>query len=433
MKDYRGNPVGTQSHAILTAVDHFQQQIVASGSSADNILTAVQSHPESMVLQLYSAIFYLFGQDNGAKAIAFQHLRQAEQVLSSAGIRECLLLQAVSAWSQNDYKAGLERLHAITQQFPRDIFSAKLAEWLYYCSGQYYHAQRYLALCERIAKENQDQAYFLAMHAFAHELNGHLQEAQILAEKAITLEKGVAWAHHCLAHVYLNSNQIATGIQCLQAFQPEWQTIFPLLRGHNIWHLALFHLANRDEQEIMNLYPSIFGTLPDLVGEHIDSISLLWRMDLAGLPQDKPFKVISTYIKEKPFEYHTGFNTVHYMYCLGRVGEVATLQQALSELEMYAKSNTDPLWIQVIFPLVKAIHAFLQQDYGAASELIQPILQESFAIGGSDAQDELITQTYLMALIRSGKINDAQKVFDTYLAHYKNTELARYWFEGEYP
>ena len=50
--------------------------------------------------------------------------------------RERALYRALTLWHANDNLRALETLEAITVEWPRDLFSAKLAEFLYYMLGQ---------------------------------------------------------------------------------------------------------------------------------------------------------------------------------------------------------------------------------------------------------------------------------------------------------
>lgn len=432
METARGLAVSTNSGNVIDAVNHFHEQILASKPEAQRILQAADNYTDNFLLQVYAAIFYLYAQQDTATALAANYLYKAEKLSAKTNLREKLLYQGARAWQRRDYECALTLLTSVTELYPRDTLAAKFAEWIFYCTGQKYQASRYLSFCERMASVNQDESHFLAMHAFAYELNGLLDEAQGMAEQALSIEPLTPWAHHCLAHVYLNNNKIDTGLRVMQPFQTSWESILSLLRGHNTWHVALFHLANRNQDAVMQLYPTIFGTLPDVVCEQLDAISLLWRMDLAGLSQNDYYPSIINHIDPMPNEHYTGFNTLHYLYCLARAGEWQKVNLALASIQKYIETMnpgyTHSLWRKIILPAGKGVVAFAQHDYQQACRLFKPVISQCFMVGGSDAQDELFTQTYLVCLIRLNKMKEAHQFFDHYLSHYKNTALAAYWF-----
>ncbi|CDZ78310.1 hypothetical protein BN59_02620 [Legionella massiliensis] len=435
METQRGLQVSTNSIEVIQSINHFHHQIVGSGKFAEDILSAAEHHPDNLLIQTYAAAFYLYAQENVTTNLAAAHLLKAEKQLPKANLREQLSYQAVHSWLRLDYQAALNLFSALTELFPRDTLAAKFAEWLFYCSGQVYQSQRFLAFCEKMAKYNQDESHFLAIHAFALQLSGKHKASMALAERAIDMELITPWAHHCLAHAYLFESDLGGGIACLRRFQSSWEQILPLLKGHNSWHLALFYLANRDETEVLALFnQGIFGTLPETALEQLDAISLLWRMDMAGMPQDNLFKSIANYLGVHPFEPYTGFNSAHFIYCLARAGEKKQVEKALKAIQSYANSLAEgysrELWLTVNLPFCKAISYFVESDHQNVCKLLSPIIDSCFQMGGSDAQDELFTQTYLLSLLGCKKKDEAKRVFTNYLAHYENTALADYWFSG---
>lgn len=437
MKTARGLAVTTDSTQAIGDIDYFHQQIVSSGKSADAVLEAAKNHVDNLLIQTYAAAFYLYGQEHTATNNATAYLLQAEKCLRTANLREKLTYQAVRAWQRLDYECAISLFTSIAALFPRDTLAIKFAEWLFYCSGQAFQAKRFLALCEKSAPENQDESHFLAIHSFALELCGHYSQAKVMAERAIDMDLLTPWAHHTLAHVYLLQNDISSGISCLRKLQPSWDKILPLLKGHNSWHLALFYLANRKKTETIELFnSSIFGIWPDTVLEQLDAISLLWRLDMAGFPQDDLFKEIAGHLNQHPYEQYTGFNSIHFLYCLARIDDEKAINRALETMITYAKAlqpgYAQNLWHNVTLPFCKGILAFVRKDYHASCDMLAPIITDCFQMGGSDAQDELFLQTYLLSLLRSKRQVEAEQFFAKYLSHYKNTPLAEYWFTNRH-
>ncbi|KTC78211.1 tetratricopeptide repeat protein [Legionella brunensis] len=432
METLRGLEVTTNSIQVIDKINYFHQQILGSGNNASIILDAVNENPHNLLLQTYAAAFYLYAQEDAATEIAANYLLQAEKQLQKANLREKLTFQAVRAWQRLDYEAALTLLTSLVELFPRDTLALKFAEWLFYCSGQAFHAQTFLALCESCARHNQDESHFLAIHSFALELCGQYEKAKAMAEQAISMERVTPWAHHTLAHTYLLENDIEGGINRLQNLQDSWANILSLLRGHNSWHLALFHLANRDEATTMKLFPDIFGTLPDTALEQLDAISLLWRMDMAGLPQNKIFKLVLSHIGTHPFEHYIGFNNAHFIYCLAKADELELADKSLKAMESYINvlpvGSSRDLWGKIALPMCQGIKAFAQQDYKSACNLMSPIIDNCIQLGGSDAQNELYTQTYLLSLLKCNQQEKAGQFFAKHLSHYQNTALADYWF-----
>ncbi|WP_133128469.1 tetratricopeptide repeat protein [Legionella nagasakiensis] len=433
METEKGLAVTAFSMNAVESINDFHHQILGSGPDALKILDAAVNYPDCPLIQTYAGIAYLYAQENSATEIAEKYFAQAEKTLHSANLREKLIYYAAKAWASLDYQGALSILTAIVHLFPRDTLALKFAEWLFYCVGQAQNAEPFLSLCEQAAGANQKEPHFLAIHSFALELNGRYQEAQQMAEKAMDLEAATPWAHHTLAHVYLLTQQMDKGTLFLESVAPSWNQIFTLLKSHNTWHLALFYLSKRDERKILELYrQGIFGVLPDSVGEQIDAISLLWRMDMAGLNQKALYEKIVSHLNQHPWEYYSGFNSVHFIYALAKSGKGSEAEEALNKLKAHA-ANLRPaydnnLWKDLHIPFCEFVFQFARGNYSAAYNVGTPIINHCFKLGGSDAQDELFLQTYLLSLLGCKKTNEAQNFFNRYLSHYRNTSLADYWF-----
>ncbi|MFC3908812.1 tetratricopeptide repeat protein [Legionella dresdenensis] len=429
MENNRGLAVTTNSSAVIDSINHFQEQILASGQSGQLILEQVQNHPDNLLLQTYSAVFYLYAQQLELRQLAEPHLLAAEKLLGKGNLREKMTFEAVKAWYRFDYNAAITIFTGLTALYPRDIMAAKLAEWIFYCAGQAYRAKDYLALCDQIALVNQDNPHFIAMHSFAYELCDLLPQAKKLAEQAIAMEKMTPWAHHTLAHAHLRSNQIEEGIRCLRTLQPTWDAIHSLMRGHNHWHLALFYLALRDEHTILDLFSAISGTLPELPVEQVDAIALLWRMDMAGLPQNELLNKIAAKLGDNPLQLVTGFNTTHFVYCLARTSTAEPVLKAIyNGAEQMTPGYQRDLWLSVILPACQAIVSYVNHDFQTACDLLEPIITRCPEMGGSDAQTELYTQTCLACLLALKKKDQAWNFFQKHLSHYRDTPLADFWF-----
>ncbi len=428
MYTQRGLAVTTDSQDVIDSIDHFHQQVLSSGPSAGNILDAVQRNPSNLLTQTYTAAYYLYAQEYEVDKQAKIHLLEAEKLLGFANLREQIIYNAVLSWYQRDYTRAIKLLENVIELFPRDTLALKFLEWLFYCTGQAFQADNFLRICYQCAAVNQDESHFLAIHSFALELSGHYSQATEMAEAAIVMNRITPWAHHTLAHVFLLNHDLEGGIKRLGSLQSSWEQILPLLKGHNTWHLALFHLAQRNEQEVMKLYPSVFGTMPHTVLEQIDAVSLLWRMDMAGLPQDKMIHSVVSHLGTHPFEYYTGFNNVHFIYGLVRSGQKKLAEDSLKLMDTQAPSlSSSSLWTKVVLPLCRGIYAFADADYKTAAELIEPVIGQGSRIGGSDAQIELLAQTYLLCLLHTQQRDKAQLFFSRHLSHYKNTALAEWW------
>lgn len=425
-------PVSTDEPGAVAAIADFIDKIVFSKTGPETVMKAAALYPDVIFLQIEAAIFALFGQSRETDEQAFHCLTLAERCSAVANDRERFWLQVAWYWYRKSYNAALSSLETLLLNYPEDLLALKIAEWLYYCLGQAHCAKSYKILCESIADFHKDNSAFLSMYSFSLELCGQYHNAAETAEMALILDPKAAWAQHTLAHCYLKQSQFGKGIKLLEKAKTSWNDISPLLVGHNTWHLALFYLAQRKKDPIRALLEhSILAKNPDCELEYIDKIALLWRMDMAGFAEPNAMQAIAKTLAQKEPVFYTGFNAIHTSYALASLSEKYALQYYLDCMQRYALGLEDAsktlYWVELVYPFCQSIKAYSFGEYKTASDILKPIISRGFELGGSDAQDELFLQMYLLCLCKTGS-QDARVFFKRYLSHYHGSPLETYWF-----
>src|SRR5262244_1062914 len=170
MKDARGLDVTSNDAAAVAAADDFAARLLRLDQGVEAILDAAKRWPDTPIVQLYAAAFWLYGQTDGALKNAAAHLRAGDALAMNA--RERALHRALTLWHGNDNLRAVEALEAITTEWPSDLLTAKIAEFLYYVLGQQYMGPRFRAHMRRLEGAHAGDPDFLAMTAFASELCG---------------------------------------------------------------------------------------------------------------------------------------------------------------------------------------------------------------------------------------------------------------------
>src|SRR5215831_12750584 len=182
MKDARGLDVTGDDLAVVAAADDFAARLLGLDQGAEAILDAAKRWPDTPIVQLYAAAFWLYGQTEGALENAAAHLRACDALAMNA--RERALHRALTLWHGNDNLRAVEALEAITTEWPSDLLTVKIAEFLYYVLGQQYMGPRFRAHMRRLEGAHAGDPDFLAMAAFASELCGDSVTAEAVAERA---------------------------------------------------------------------------------------------------------------------------------------------------------------------------------------------------------------------------------------------------------
>lgn len=448
--DFRGLEITGADEATAAAVCQFQWDFHGFYDEAGAILELAEAVPDCVTAQVYAAALHVYAQEESALSAGARPL--LDRALAATGAtrgsfaaragrlgraatkapavraneRERLLVTAVDAWARADYDAASTAFEALLERWPQDTTAVKFAEFVFFEAPD---PARHLRLMEAVAPANRDLASFEAMRAFAHELNGRYDEAQAIAEAALVLESDTPWADHALGHVYLNTVRLDEGLSVLGALAPGWATHGVGIRVHNTWHLALLHLAGLHVDETFALYrDAIAGKDPGSAFEHTDALSLLWRLELCGVEVDPDlYRPVLPFALERVGDRVVPLLNALYVFALVRCGETAAARAAVAALRSATASRREP-WHTAVSVLA-GVEAFASGDYARATEAFAQVSGRLACAGGSDAQNDLLAQTELVALVRAGERAEARALFDRRVAGRPPTAQELSWLE----
>ena len=427
MKDARGLDVTPDDATAVAAADDFAARLLRLDQGVEAILDAAKRWPDTAIVQLYAATFWLYGQTDGALETAAVHLRACDALAMNT--RERALHRALALWHGNDNLRAVEAMEAITTEWPSDLLTVKIAEFLYYVLGQQYLGPRFRAHMRRLEGAHAADPDFLAMTAFASELCGDYAAAETVAERALAIEPRNPWAQHALSHVLIRQGRVAEGLTRLESFLPLLATCGRPIHCHDAWHLALLHLEQLDVAAAMRVFRThIWSITPDFVVEQLDAIALLWRIEMAAGPMDAQWPSIAEHIAPRALETFMPFMNAHYVYALARAERADALEAALAGVRARSAADDEEakrVWAPVGRAVIEAAAAFGAGDRARAAALLDPVMPMMTSIGGSDAQDDLFRQTYLRSLQAAGRHVEAAAYFDAITAGKSRTPLDR--------
>ena len=427
MKDARGLDVTTDDATAVAAADDFAARLLRLDQGVEAILDAAKRWPDTAIVQLYAATFWLYGQTDGALETAAVHLRACDALAMNT--RERALHRALALWHGNDNLRAVEAMEAITTEWPSDLLTVKIAEFLYYVLGQQHMGPRFRAHMRRLEGAHAADPDFLAMTAFASELCGDYAAAETVAERALAIEPRNPWAQHALSHVLIRQGRVAEGLTRLESFLPLLATCGRPIHCHDAWHLALLHLEQLDVAAAMRVFRThIWSITPDFVVEQLDAIALLWRIEMAAGPMDAQWPSIAEHIAPRALETFMPFMNAHYVYALARAERADALEAALAGVRARSAADDEEakrVWAPVGRAVIEAAAAFGAGDRARAAALLDPVMPMMTSIGGSDAQDDLFRQTYLRSLQAAGRHAEAAAYFDAITAGKSRTPLDR--------
>lgn len=304
------------------------------------------------------------------------------------------------------------------ERWPRDvmIFSLPLGAFgLLAFSGRADHNQARVDLCERHARHfAADDWWFLTYRGWSHGENGDVSLGHTLTARALALRPNNANAAHAAAHVLHEAGAQADAGALLDRWLPSYDRT-GILHGHLAWHGALIALARGDTASALATYqasvaPAVNRGLP--INVISDTASLLWRLRIYGhgVPDglwDDAAQYARAYFPQAGF----AFADVHMALLAAASGDTAALAQRLDTLDDLVAAGRLPAG-PVVPAVCRALQAFCGDDPATCAQLLAPLMSDVARIGGSGAQREVIEDTLLVALMRSGEAATARALLD---------------------
>ena len=187
-----------------------------------------------------------------------------------------------------------------------------------------------------------DVPYLHGMLAFAWEQCHVLEQAEAAARKAIAMCRKEPWAHHALAHVMLTQGRIEEGHAFMEDVSATWTGLNSFMVTHNWWHQALFALEMERHDEVLDLYDQqVWGVAKDYSQDQINAISLLARLELAGVDVGNRWQDLGNYLASRVQDQVLPFLDMQYLYGLARA-QRAEADTLMRNIETHAAGLTGP-------------------------------------------------------------------------------------------
>lgn len=411
-KDRYGCSLSSECQEVVEAVNFFSDELLCAGKNLESIRQSVEKYPQEFILHIYAAIFYLYAQTIENQEKAKEHLKLASLLAKRGNERERSLYTWAHSWCKLQLSETLKHIERHCFKWPQDLPALKIAEFLFYCKGQKYESKRFLRLTTHCYHLHQHHSSFLAIHAFALELNAQYEESRQVVQRALQLNEKNPWVHHVLAHYYLNKGEIEEGIEVLGPYSFLWNQFNRGIESHNFCLLAHLYLDNLDFEKIGEIYQRAdWIHRSHLVSEEIDACALLWRLELEGLDQAPLWKKLADAIGDHANFAGMPFLSAQLCYALKQGKREKALQEALTSIDhfVYTQVKEDrAVWKEVGLPLIFGSLAYTEKDYEQVLHYFDPLISKIDCAGGSDIQINLFSQTYLKSLMGAHRYWDAE-------------------------
>jgi hypothetical protein len=411
-QDYLGNPTSTDCDSTLRAVDDFIEGYLAYETRAEGIVAAADADADCCIANVYAGLLWMLLEAPQAPRCAAKYLAAAERTQPRATRREQLATAVLRAWVEDDMPTTLRLCDQVLDEFPRDLVIAKTQQYFEFNRG---NSPAMLRISLKAMEHNADVPYVHGMAAFAYEQCHLLDQAEQAARRALQMRRKEPWAQHALAHVMLGRGLIDEGAGFLEGTADTWVELNSFMLTHLWWHLALFYLSQGRRASTLDLYDRhCWGVAKDYSQDQIGAVSLLARMELAGIEVGSRWQDLGDHLAARKCDTVQPFLTLQYLYGLARANkpEASALLEAVRRAAANAPAYTREVWREVALPGCEALCAYARGDYECAWRQLSVALPRMLEIGGSHAQRDLFEQFFLDTAIRSGRSVIAQQMLE---------------------
>ena len=406
--DWLGNEVTASGPATVARIDDFVRGFLAYETSAANILPAADNDEVSALANAYAAMLWLFLESPEGPQKAAPYLARAEAAAPRATERERMTVAAVRAWAEADIPRALAIGEQAADAFPRDLAVAKTTQYHYFNVGD---APGMLRISEKILPANAELAYAHGMAAFGYEQCHLLADAETAARTAIRLQRKEPWAHRALAHVLLTQGRNDEGRDFLEDVKDTWTDLNSFMFTHNWWHLSLVMIEQGEAERVLDHFAThIWGVWKEYSQDQIGAVSLLCRLELAGVDVGDRWQDLADHLVPRVHEHVQPFLDMQYLYGLARAGrpEADTMLESVRAHAETSAEFSRAAWREVAVPACEGLIAYARGDFGTAATRLPAVLPRMTEIGGSHAQRDLFEQLCDDALIRVGSLSLAK-------------------------
>jgi len=409
--------------------DGIDLMLSAWPGAAECLARAIREDPAFALAHIARARIHSFYQQGEAARTAAARAR--EKVAQRGTAREKGHVETLALAVEGNLSAALTSALSHLEDFPRDavVFSLLLGAFgLFAFSGMADHDQARQDLCERYAPHYGEDWWFLSNHGWSLTENGNVKKGRAITERAFDIRRNNAYAAHALLHAMFEDGSVEDADRLVRQWIGGYHRT-GILFGHIYWHQALGALEVGDASKALAIYsdilqPSVTAAPP--LNAMSDCAALLWRLSAYGhtVPANL-WADADSYAKAHFPKTSLPFVEMHMALLAAATGNQAALDERLSAIEQRLASGK--LAAGAVVPTVcRALNAFARGDYADCTARLEPVLADVVRIGGSHAQREIIEDTFIVALLRSGELPRARALLNKRLHRRPSPRDARW-------
>ncbi|MEM8878910.1 MAG: tetratricopeptide repeat protein [Pseudomonadota bacterium] len=354
-----------------------------------------------------------------------QTAREAYQTVTTAAAelgvsaREQAYIDALGDWLGGHPLKAADRLDRCLCANPRDAMALKVIHGIRFIMGDQPGMRRSIeSVIDHYDANHPASGYVQGCYAFALEETGDQTRAEEFGRLALDRAPDDAWGLHAVAHVMEMQGRAEDGIGWVRSNEDAW-THCNNFRFHVVWHLALFHLDQRDFARVLELYDTeIRAEKTDDYRDFSNAASLLSRLELEGVDTGNRWAELIEIAENRIDDGSVVFADLHYLLALcqesGRglamtpYSGAENLVSRMRKSSMTCASDMARVAGAPGLDAAKGVAAFGCGNFAAAHAAFQRAVPDLIAIGGSHAQRDVFIRLAIEAAIRCKSLDAAE-------------------------
>lgn len=382
----------------------------------DGTVALVEQVPD---LAVGHALLALAAMDGEADADADVEIAEAERLVADASERERAFVAVVKESSGRPMWA-LDRVWGpYLAAHPTDLlarFTVLIAVRFAFRDDDDTEGARLVQEGRRV---NGAHPFVLSLQAMGAQERGALDEAQELAAAVLADRPGYIPAGHATTHVHFERGDHEGGLAWLTGWLRDQVRPGGPYLPHLSWHAGLHELALDDRDAVLRRLVDMVGPDADENWFLSNGASYAWRLKLAGLldADDDPSGGVlaeraGTAADDPPFLF-VGWHAALGLACAGDVAGLRAMAQrfeGVGGVDSVAGDDVAPGAREVLPPLAGALADLLEDRPEPAADALARVTAHGTRLGGSRAQREVLEDTWLAALVRAGRTEQAARL-----------------------
>ncbi|BBK33304.1 tetratricopeptide repeat protein 38 family protein [Allostella humosa] len=415
-QDARGLALSTDVPAAAAAFDAaIQSYLRYRTDGARHLEAALAADPGFAMAHLLRGYFAMLSFNRAnvpAAAAALAEARRGEAGLSP---RERRHAEALAAWIDGRLWAMLGAWEAILADHPTDVLALRLAHFNYFWLGEVGQMRQSVLRAQAgWADDLPGYGTVLSCIAFGHEECGDYRLAEAAGRAAVERDPLDLWGTHAVAHVMEMEGRHRDGVAWLDGLKGHWEGAAAIVH-HMWWHRALYHWELGEFDQVLALYDERFRNLdspltkamPDLYIDAQNAAAMLWRLERAGVNVGGRWAELADRAEARAGDSLSAFTQPHWMLALAATGRTEAAGRLVADLHAAGEGGGTlaPVHAGVTAPLATAVLAHRAGDWRRVVDLLWPIRNDFWRLGGSHAQRDIFRQMLADAAARAGDRN----------------------------